>query len=157
MEVTPRRPNDMRRRSAVSSGRAVTLTAIQHHHYPQALPIVMASTAIRDGGFNEQDLIYVTKSPDYCRPDKQSGSFGTAGRTCNATQASSGGCASLCCGRGFVTVLREVVERCHCKYIWCCTVLILFCLYLSNANVIVLSVLTLNGISRFAAKRVIEK
>ena len=123
MEVTPRRPNDMRRRSAVASGRLAVLTAVQHHD-PSAPPEMMASTAIRDGGFNEHDLIYITKSPDFCRPDKQSGSLGTVGRTCNAThQSSSGGCASLCCGRGYITVLREVVERCNCKYIWCCTVI----------------------------------
>lgn len=123
VEVTPRRPNDMRRRSAVTSGRLAMLTAIQHHH-PQTPPSMMASTAVRDGGFNEQDLIYITKSPDYCRRDKQSGSLGTVGRTCNAThESSSGSCASLCCGRGYITVLREQVERCHCKYIWCCTVI----------------------------------
>lgn len=122
VEVTPRRPNDMRRRSAVASGRLPILTAIQHHS--QTPPNMMASTAVRDGGFNDYDLIYITKSPDYCRPDKQSGSFGTVGRTCNASQESnSGGCASLCCGRGYVTALREVVERCNCKYIWCCTVI----------------------------------
>ncbi|EFX77586.1 secreted signaling protein-like protein WNT4 [Daphnia pulex] len=93
VEVTPRRPNDMRRRSAVASGRLA------------------------------QDLIYITKSPDFCRPDKQSGSLGTAGRMCNAThESSSGSCASLCCGRGYITVIREQVERCNCKYIWCCTV-----------------------------------
>ncbi|XP_046450778.1 protein Wnt-11b-2-like isoform X1 [Daphnia pulex] len=121
VEVTPRRPNDMRRRSAVASGRLAMLTAIQHHH-PQAPPNLMASTAVRDGGFNEQDLIYITKSPDFCRPDKQSGSLGTAGRMCNAThESSSGSCASLCCGRGYITVIREQVERCNCKYIWCCT------------------------------------
>jgi hypothetical protein len=113
----------MRRRSAVASGRLAMLTAIQHHH-PQAPPSLMASTAVRDGGFNEQDLIYITKSPDFCRPDKQSGSLGTAGRMCNAThESSSGSCASLCCGRGYITVIREQVERCNCKYIWCCTVI----------------------------------
>ncbi|KZS10925.1 protein Wnt-11b-2 isoform X3 [Daphnia magna] len=121
VEVTPRRPNDMRRRSAVASGRLAVLTAIQHHH-PQAPPVMMASTAVRDGGFSEHDLIYITKSPDFCRPDKKSGSLGTSGRTCNATlENSSGSCASLCCGRGYFKVFRQQVERCNCKYIWCCT------------------------------------
>ena len=117
VEVVPRRPSDMRR--SVASGPTTTLTAVYHHG-----PSMMASSAGRDGGFNEHDLIYVTKSPDYCRRDRSSGSLGTVGRTCNAsTAAHGGGCSSLCCGRGYVTSLREQVERCHCKYIWCCTVI----------------------------------
>ncbi len=116
VEVVPRRPSDMRR--SVASGPTTTLTAVYHHG-----PSMMASSAGRDGGFNEHDLIYVTKSPDYCRRDRSSGSLGTIGRTCNAsTTAHGGGCSSLCCGRGYVTSLREHVERCNCKYIWCCTV-----------------------------------
>ena len=116
VEVVPRRPSDMRR--SVAAGPTTTLTALYHHG-----PSMMASSAVRDGGFNEHDLIYVTKSPDYCRRDRSSGSLGTVGRTCNASTAAHGGsCNSLCCGRGYVTSHREQVERCYCKYIWCCTV-----------------------------------
>lgn len=132
VEVAPRRPNDMRRRSAVENGRHTVLTAIQHHH-THGTPSLMASTATRNGGFNEHELIYITKSPDFCRPDKQSGSLGTVGRICNATnQGSSGSCASLCCGRGYETAMQEQVERCNCKYIWCCTVKTKLFLLISN-------------------------
>ena len=122
VEVVPRRPNDMRRSVLQGGGiGGARLTAV--HHNPHAPPSLMASSAGRDGGFNEHDLIYITKSPDYCRKDRSSGSLGTVGRPCNAsTTAFSGSCSSLCCGRGHVTTLREVVERCNCKYIWCCTV-----------------------------------
>lgn len=34
----------------------------------------------------------------------------------------SEGCDLLCCGRGYNAYTEEVVERCHCKYHWCCYV-----------------------------------
>lgn len=68
VEVVPRRPNDMRRSVMMQPNHVVStarLTAV--HHNPHAPPSLMASSAGRDGGFNEHDLIYITKSPDYCR------------------------------------------------------------------------------------------
>ena len=62
------------------------------------------------------------KSPDYCTANGNYGSLGTQGRRCNATSDAHGGCRSMCCGRGHVTTVRHVVERCHCKYYWCCYV-----------------------------------
>lgn len=44
------------------------------------------------------------------------------GRQCNKTSAGSDGCNLLCCGRGYNAYMEEVVERCHCKYRWCCYV-----------------------------------
>ncbi|XP_046393027.1 protein Wnt-11b-2-like [Ischnura elegans] len=72
--------------------------------------------------FNDHHLIYVTKSPDYCSRDPRVGSQGTAGRWCNASSHGHDGCDSMCCGRGFETIGEEVVERCQCKYYWCCYV-----------------------------------
>lgn len=66
IEVVPRRPNDMRRSVLPGSGvRNARLTAVLHA--PHSPPSLMASSAGRDGGFSEHDLIYITKSPDYCR------------------------------------------------------------------------------------------
>lgn len=68
-------------------------------------------------------LRYVTPSPDYCEPDPAAGSLGTHGRKCNASLGSSGGgCGRLCCGRGRRAVRSSRLERCHCRYHWCCRV-----------------------------------
>ncbi|GLV37926.1 archease [Carabus blaptoides fortunei] len=67
-------------------------------------------------------LIYITKSPDYCTKDVRLGSFGTAGRICNVSSTGTDSCRYMCCGRGYRTVVEEKIERCHCKYYWCCYV-----------------------------------
>ncbi|XP_013193026.2 protein Wnt-11b-2-like [Amyelois transitella] len=68
-------------------------------------------------------LRYVTPSPDYCEPDPAAGSLGTHGRQCNASLGSAaGGCGRLCCGRGRRAVRSSRLERCHCRYHWCCRV-----------------------------------
>ncbi|XP_044596335.1 protein Wnt-11-like isoform X1 [Cotesia glomerata] len=70
--------------------------------------------------YHHDNLLYTTKSPDYCLPDKKRGSLGTIGRQCNGSSAGYEGCEYLCCGRGHVTKTREILERCECKYISCC-------------------------------------
>ncbi|CAD6222172.1 GSCOCG00000784001-RA-CDS [Cotesia congregata] len=70
--------------------------------------------------YHHDNLLYTTKSPDYCLPDKKRGSLGTVGRQCNGSSAGYEGCEYLCCGRGHVTKTREILERCECKYISCC-------------------------------------
>ncbi|XP_063547392.1 uncharacterized protein LOC134754872 [Cydia strobilella] len=68
-------------------------------------------------------LRYVTPSPDYCEPDPAAGSLGTHGRRCNASAGNAaGGCGRLCCGRGRRAVRSTRLERCHCRYHWCCRV-----------------------------------
>ncbi|XP_063236754.1 protein Wnt-10a [Bacillus rossius redtenbacheri] len=67
-------------------------------------------------------LLYYERSPNYCERDPAVDFAGTAGRTCNRTGASSDGCASLCCGRGYNVARERRVERCQCRFQWCCTV-----------------------------------
>lgn len=50
------------------------------------------------------------------------GVLGTRGRLCNSTSYGIDGCRLLCCGRGYQTVIRDVEEKCHCKFVWCCKV-----------------------------------
>ncbi|XP_011689850.1 PREDICTED: protein Wnt-11b-2-like [Wasmannia auropunctata] len=81
----------------------------------------------RSGGrlpplYHHDNLLYTTKSPDYCLPDKKRGSLGTIGRQCNGSSSGYESCEYLCCGRGHVTRTEEVYERCDCKYISCCYV-----------------------------------
>ncbi|XP_062574103.1 protein Wnt-11b-2-like [Saccostrea cucullata] len=71
---------------------------------------------------SEKSLIYFTKSPDYCSPDPKTGSAGTQGRFCRNDSSGWGGCDAMCCGRGYRSFTKKIVERCECKYYWCCYV-----------------------------------
>lgn len=97
------------------------------------------------------DLVHIHKSPDYCVTDPARGIAGTSGRACNKTGSGAQSCDLLCCGRGYNTQVRsraqlvlvslpngpllscvlcrsgrpqvvKHVERCHCKFVWCCYV-----------------------------------
>jgi len=72
--------------------------------------------------FRSDELVYYKKSPDYCSPDRKTGSVGTKGRICQAGSRGPGNCGSMCCGRGYTNFTVEKKERCECKYIWCCFV-----------------------------------
>ncbi|XP_070538235.1 protein Wnt-11-like [Ptychodera flava] len=72
--------------------------------------------------FTEDDLIYLTMSPDYCMPNHETGSVGTEGRFCNRTSIGNDGCELMCCGRGYKSMVMEIVEQCQCRYHWCCYV-----------------------------------
>uniref|UniRef100_A0A182MVE6 Protein Wnt n=1 Tax=Anopheles culicifacies TaxID=139723 RepID=A0A182MVE6_9DIPT len=50
------------------------------------------------------------------------GIFSTRGRFCNRTSYGIEGCRLLCCGRGYQTRVRNVEEKCNCKFVWCCSV-----------------------------------
>ncbi|XP_037616948.1 protein Wnt-16 [Sebastes umbrosus] len=67
-------------------------------------------------------LIFFNKSPNYCLEDRRRGIAGTRGRRCNRTSTGSDSCILLCCGRGYNTHLVRHVQRCECKFIWCCYV-----------------------------------
>ncbi|KAK6482602.1 protein Wnt-16-like [Huso huso] len=71
---------------------------------------------------SKEELIYVNKSPNYCLEDKKLGIAGTRGRECNRTSTGPGGCNLLCCGQGYNTHVVRHVERCECKFVWCCYV-----------------------------------
>lgn len=43
-------------------------------------------------------------------------------RQCNKTSVGSDSCDLMCCGRGYNPYTEKLVERCHCKYHWCCYV-----------------------------------
>ncbi|KAG8438496.1 hypothetical protein GDO86_004894 [Hymenochirus boettgeri] len=69
-----------------------------------------------------EDLIYLDPSPDYCLQNETTGSLGTHGRQCNKTSEGMDGCELMCCGRGYDQFKTVQVERCHCKFHWCCFV-----------------------------------
>lgn len=71
---------------------------------------------------DKQQLIFFNKSPNYCLEDRRRGIVGTRGRRCNRTSTGSDGCNLLCCGRGYNTHVVRHVQRCECKFVWCCYV-----------------------------------
>ncbi|GAB0088954.1 Protein Wnt [Sergentomyia squamirostris] len=70
----------------------------------------------------ENSLFYYQRSPNFCEKDLNSDIPGTSGRRCNRTSSGSDSCASMCCGRGYSLIREQRVERCHCKFHWCCYV-----------------------------------
>jgi len=71
---------------------------------------------------SDTDLVYLRQSPNFCEPDRRTGSRGTHGRLCNRASSGIDGCELMCCGRGYNVRRRRVVERCNCKFHWCCYV-----------------------------------
>ncbi|TKS82239.1 Protein Wnt-4a [Collichthys lucidus] len=70
-----------------------------------------------------RDLLYLAPSPDFCHLDPDNGIPGTAGRRCNGTsRLAPDGCELVCCGPGYRAGRAEVVQRCSCKFSWCCSV-----------------------------------
>ena len=72
--------------------------------------------------FAIDDLVYLKESPDFCERNLTLGSMGTQGRECNKTSKGVDGCDLMCCGRGYHTKIETVVDRCNCKFLWCCYV-----------------------------------
>lgn len=71
----------------------------------------------------KKKMVYYENSPTYCDDVQDIGSVGTSGRVCNRTNTNDvDSCSSLCCGRGFFTVRVHRVEKCDCKFYWCCYV-----------------------------------
>ncbi|XP_067346982.1 protein Wnt-16 [Channa argus] len=71
---------------------------------------------------DKHQLIFLNKSPNYCVADRRRGIAGTRGRSCNRTSSGPDGCNLLCCGRGYNTHVVRHVQRCECKFVWCCFV-----------------------------------
>ncbi|KAI5708724.1 hypothetical protein M8J76_001823 [Diaphorina citri] len=87
-------------------------------------------SAVRDAKQpNRTELVYMEESPDYCQRNETLGILGTKGRLCNQRSLGLDGCKLLCCGRGYMTRIREVEEKCNCKFVWCCNVKCEICRY----------------------------
>lgn len=81
-----------------------------------------ASVHHKKGGNLNKKMIYYKRSPTYCDPIADINIPGTSGRVCNSTTAERDSCAALCCGRGYFTKKIRKVEKCNCKFHWCCYV-----------------------------------
>ncbi|KAA0198000.1 Protein Wnt, partial [Fasciolopsis buskii] len=67
-------------------------------------------------------LAYLDESPDYCQYDPVHQIPGTHGRECLPNSTEEANCSHLCCSRGSRVLLREIQEKCHCQFHWCCRV-----------------------------------
>ncbi|KFD56589.1 hypothetical protein M514_02693 [Trichuris suis] len=82
----------------------------------------------------KRDLVYLQQSPDFCQEDSLLSIYGTKGRKCERDGYGTNGCAMLCCGRGYTTVVAEEVRDCKCKFQWCCEVKCEKCKYVMEEH-----------------------
>ena len=75
--------------------------------FPKALPSRSGSRVNRKTS-PPNPLIYVSKSPNFCEPDKKRGILGTSGRQCNRDSEGPDGCKELCCDRGYYSTNQTV-------------------------------------------------
>ena len=97
-------------------------SATEVTHIQEEDRVALTQINVERPRFTNQDLVYTAPSPDFCEADLATGFPGTKGRMCQKDSAGMDSCGSLCCGRGFVTKQRTVIESCECKFHWCCEV-----------------------------------
>ncbi|CAE1139814.1 WNT8 [Acanthosepion pharaonis] len=77
------------------------------------------------------DLVYLEKSPDYCKQNLTLSIKGTLNRECKRPKKSEKvsrrerkSCRRLCtsCGYQIHRWTEEIVISCQCKFFWCCAV-----------------------------------
>ena len=88
-------------------------------HRTEVQPTAVAASSGRPG---PAELVYVEASPDFCDADKRTGTPGTGGRQCDRAADGADRCQVMCCGRGHATRRRWIVEKCRCRFHWCCAV-----------------------------------
>ena len=83
----------------------------------------------------KDELIFIDRSPNFCKLNSAFDTPGTTGRICNTVSItgknsnSSNGqlnskelCEHLCCGRGYYSIETVTEEECDCQFQWCCSV-----------------------------------
>lgn len=71
---------------------------------------------------SKEELTYVHPSPNFCQRNMTAGVEGTRGRECNELSKGDDGCEVLCCGRGYYAKRTVRLEKCRCRFVWCCKV-----------------------------------
>ena len=69
-----------------------------------------------------KELVYLSKSPNYCRRNTFLGVIGTRGRKCDRKGKKNESCRHVCCKRGYVSRVVTRRKRCDCTFHWCCYV-----------------------------------
>lgn len=69
------------------------------------------------------ELVYMKRSPNYCRSNPSIGISGTSGRVCQKdSEDFMNSCKLLCCGDGYNTQIAREKKLCNCRFHWCCRV-----------------------------------
>lgn len=80
---------------------------------------------------SSNDLVYLERSPDFCKNNTNYGTVGTLGRECSRPMDRKSGnrwerksCSRLCksCGYRVRRVYQQETTACNCKFRWCCEV-----------------------------------
>jgi len=83
------------------------------------------------GEVKKRKLVYLERSPDYCRRNQTLGLQGALGRECmtdpslnSPSEDNLHKCSRLCRDCGLYTLTREVevTVSCNCRFVWCCRV-----------------------------------
>ncbi len=88
------------------------------------------SAAIKQSASYKDELVFIERSPNFCRKRNLDGTVGTSKRMCFYQSDKSNDdfvqaydkCEHLCCGRGFHRKVLNVEEDCECEFQWCCSV-----------------------------------
>ena len=72
----------------------------------------------------DNNLQYITESPNYCIRNEAVGSLGTVGRECDPHTTDSNSCSHLCtqCERGHRSITEQVETNCWCEFVFCCEI-----------------------------------
>ncbi|CAG5105351.1 Oidioi.mRNA.OKI2018_I69.chr1.g2052.t2.cds [Oikopleura dioica] len=70
----------------------------------------------------DDDLWWIQKSPNFCKPDRKKNILGTSERECDPKSEGDNGCKKMCCGRGYYKEQFKVIEECNCEFKWCCQI-----------------------------------
>lgn len=79
---------------------------------------------------NEETLVYMLDSPDYCKENIIPGWMGTRGRQCSRSKGDDvssnerKSCKNICRNCGLKVRKEQKIRkrRCNCKFNWCCDV-----------------------------------
>ena len=82
--------------------------------------VLVNSKAVFNTNEIKNQLVYMTKSPDFCVRNLNKGILGTKGRECklNSSELINNGksCEVLCCGQGYVSVTTKAFDACNCNF-----------------------------------------
>jgi hypothetical protein len=76
-------------------------------------------------------LVYIERSPNYCKANETYGIRGTLNRECSrrhktekVRRSERNSCRNLCqwCGYSVQKRTVEITSTCNCKFMWCCQV-----------------------------------
>ena len=103
--------------------------------YHSAIQVTYNNGSFLDDGNDvitkkKHKLVYYIPSPDYCRPNKELNIPGVEGRVCEASdQSDFKKCEKLCKSCGLKLKLNIVtrVQKCNCRFVWCCFVKCDYC------------------------------